>query len=71
MEIEITKLEADENKEAEPVLNLNHPKIALGMAYVPYQEWGELYDADIGFHRGTIFPALDKPFIGEGALSNE
>ena len=43
---------------------------ALAMAYVPRQKWGELYTEEVGFQRGTIFPELDKPFIGEG-VSNE
>lgn len=42
---------------------------ALAMAYVPRQRWGELYTVEVGFRRGTIFPGLDKPFIGEGAQS--
>ncbi len=36
----------------------------LAMAYVPKQSWGELYSADTGLSRGTIFPELDKPFLG-------
>ncbi|MBE6851145.1 MAG: spore coat associated protein CotJA [Ruminococcus sp.] len=35
-----------------------------GMAYVPYQMWGEVYEADMGISRGTMFPVLDKPFLG-------
>ena len=38
----------------------------LGMAYVPWQEWCSLYEADKAFHRGTIFEELDKPFRGIG-----
>lgn len=38
----------------------------LAMAYVPWQEWCSLYEADKGFHRGTIFEELDKPFRGIG-----
>lgn len=36
----------------------------LAMAYVPMQSWGELYSADTGICRGTIFSELDKPFLG-------
>ena len=36
----------------------------VGMAYVPYQQWGDLYTADEGFPRGTLFPELDFPFKG-------
>lgn len=38
----------------------------LAMAYVPWQEWHCLHEADKGFHRGTIFEELDKPFRGIG-----
>ncbi|MGN0585391.1 MAG: spore coat associated protein CotJA [Ruminococcus sp.] len=36
----------------------------IGMAYVPYQQWEQTYDAKEGFSRGTIFPELDLPFAG-------
>lgn len=39
---------------------------ALGMTYSPWQQWTSVYEADVGFCRGTIFPELDKPFL-EGA----
>ena len=34
----------------------------LAMAYVPFQEWGEVYDEENAFARGTLFPELDFPF---------
>ncbi len=40
----------------------------LGMAYVPMQRWEKLYDPDIALSRGTLFQALDLPFIGEEAV---
>lgn len=40
----------------------------IGMAYVPFQEWDTPYDENIAISRGTIFPCLDKPFIGEEAI---
>ncbi len=37
----------------------------LGMAYVPLQESIDMYEnLEKGYHNGTIFPALDKPFTG-------
>ena len=36
------------------------------MAYVPWQEWQNIYEAEKGFHKGTIFEELDKPFRGIG-----
>lgn len=44
--------------------------ISLAMAYVPRQEWEDLYEAGLGLERGTIFSQLDKPFIGEEAVLN-
>ncbi len=34
------------------------------MAYVPWQQWGELYDADCGLMQGTIFKDLNYIFCG-------
>ena len=36
----------------------------IGMAYVPWQHWNEIYDIEKGFHNGTIFPELNKPYMG-------
>lgn len=41
--------------------------LSLGMAYVPWQKsFDNLYDTDKAFCVGTIFPCLDKPFLGRG-----
>lgn len=37
----------------------------VGMMYVPFQRWEYVYEPQVGFERGTIFEALDKPFLGE------
>lgn len=34
------------------------------MAYVPFQQWGEVYGELKALDRGTLFPVLDKPFYG-------
>ena len=39
----------------------------IAMAYVPMQRWCETYEPAEGWHRGTIFPELDLPFLGGGA----
>lgn len=39
---------------------------SLAMAYVPWQTWCNIYEAEKGFHRGTIFQELDMPFLGKG-----
>jgi hypothetical protein len=38
---------------------------SLGMVYPPRQIWRDLYDADVGLERGTIFRELDKPWYGD------
>lgn len=43
-----------------------HSGMPLAMAYVPWQKWRSIYEADKGFRRGTIFEQLDKPFLGAG-----
>lgn len=39
-------------------------KFPTVMAYVPWQQWGELYDADCGLMQGTIFKELNLIFCG-------
>ncbi|MBR6045514.1 MAG: spore coat associated protein CotJA [Ruminococcus sp.] len=43
----------------------------LAMAYVPFQTWQKTYDSDAALSRGTLFPCLDLPFIGEEAARND
>ena len=38
----------------------------LAMAYVPWQRWQNLFEADKGYHCGTIFQELRKPFDHAG-----
>ena len=35
----------------------------LGMAYVPFQQSGEVYTHERGLARGTMFPCLALPFL--------
>ena len=64
--------QVNENKETEKECECKKEKkscideMPLAMAYVPFQGWSELYDLEKGFQRGTIFPCLDKPFMGGG-----
>jgi len=39
-------------------------EISLAMAYIPLQQITTLYDAENAFQIGTLFPDLDKPFLG-------
>lgn len=45
--------------------------ITLAMAYVPMQEFTDIYDPEQGFSRGTIFAELDLPFMGKGDCRRE
>lgn len=36
------------------------------MAYVPLQFYNTVYEPMEGFHQGTIFPELDKPWLVGG-----
>ena len=36
----------------------------LAMAYVPFQQWGQVYDDSEALDKGTLFPELDLPFTG-------
>lgn len=38
--------------------------LSLAMGFVPRQIWETPYDTDVALSRGTIFPSLDKPFMG-------
>ena len=38
----------------------------IAMAYVPWQEWRNLYTCEQAIQRGTVFAELDKPFMGMG-----
>ena len=40
----------------------------LTMGYVPWQKFGCTYEAMEGLHAGTIFPDLDKPFLGRRGM---
>lgn len=42
-------------------------KMMPAMAYVPWQQWEDIYCMEEGFERGTVFAQLDKPFIGRSA----
>lgn len=46
-------------------------EVSFSMAYVPEQSWDTTYDPDMALSRGTMFPCLDKPFIGEALSKDE
>ncbi len=51
-----------------PVLPPQTMQKSLAMAYVPNQNFTDLYETDLGFSRGTIYKELDLPFIGQEAV---
>lgn len=51
-------------------MNFDLSQKSLAMAYVPMQVWGKVYDPETALCRGTLFPELDKPFIGEELPQN-
>lgn len=38
--------------------------MTLGISYVPWQRWDDIYEPCRALSRGTIFAQLDKPFKG-------
>ena len=36
----------------------------IGMGYVPWQAFKDIYDMERGLNAGTIFAELEKPFMG-------
>ena len=40
--------------------------MVLAMAYVKWQKWQNIYDAEKALCHGTIFEELDLPFCGLG-----
>lgn len=40
----------------------------LAMAKVPIQPWDSVYDGSTALSRGTLFPALDLPYLGKEAV---
>ncbi len=43
------------------------PKVVVeAMAYVPFQQYKTVFSPEQGFENGTIFPELNKPFLGTG-----
>lgn len=60
-ERERAAVSAGESREACAV-----PELLPVMVFIPVQRWDTVYDCDRALDRGTLFPALDKPFFGKG-----
>ena len=50
------------------ICSIPRDKCSLAMAYVPIQNWEELYGEEEAFKTGTIFPSLNFPFLGKGII---
>lgn len=44
-------------------------ELSLGIAYVPYQKLTTLYEPDKAYSAGTLYPDLDKPFLGGRSMA--
>ena len=44
--------------------HMHHDPMVLAMAYVPVQQWQDLYEAEEALQNGTIFRQLKLPFEG-------
>ena len=54
--------------QALPADSIDPRLLSLATAFVPAQSFDTPYEPALAFSRGTIFPALDKPFLGEEAV---
>ena len=57
----------ESNRPQVPCMPNACPNMVLAMAYILDQMWADIYEPELGLARGTIYPGLDKPFIGEGS----
>jgi hypothetical protein len=52
----------DKQEESTEKISPFPAKTPLAMSYVPYQQWGEVYDAQESLNEGTLFPDLNFKF---------
>ena len=65
MEVEcVCKVKTEKTCHKEDPMEKLGGRFPIAMAYVPWQQWGELYDAEYGLMQGTIFKDLNKIFCG-------
>ena len=62
------KLPNNQTGQALPADSIDPRLLSLAMAFVPVQHFETTYEPTLAFDRGTIFPSLDKPFLGEEAV---
>lgn len=54
----------ENNSNMNPSFGCEGTEGVLAMARVPIQPWCPVYDSATAMARGTLFPALDLPFLG-------
>ncbi len=54
---------SESNTDSVDISVLPDPMV-LAMSYMPMQIFKDMYDVHEGFKSGTVFPELDKPFLG-------
>ena len=62
------------NTERQYMTDFKHPNDenrTIAMAYVPWQQFRNLYDLEQALQVGTIFAELDKPFTVRGGMYHE
>ena len=68
---EVPRRECRETMEMSCAVSDDYDALAgmpLAMAYVPWQKWRKIYDAEKALCQCTIFEELDKPFRGVGGV---
>jgi hypothetical protein len=61
---QIQNCHSDNDEEAPSRHHHRKEHMPIGMAYVPMQEWSEMYDACEGLYEGSAFPELNLIFCG-------
>ena len=56
--------EPENSCESQCAMSVFPREISVAMAYVPFQQWCDVYQCDKALCQGTIFPVLDLPFMG-------
>ena len=57
-------MQPEQTGSAIPSDSIDPRLLSLAMGFVPRQIWETPFDNETAFSRGTIFPALDKPWMG-------
>lgn len=58
----------ENNSNIIPPAGCEEKECVLAMARVTVQPWCQVYDSATALSRGTLFPALDKPYLGRKAM---